>query len=270
MSNNEANTRLSDMRYSNARGKVIPLHHAFLTLQMKSSTRISAMVLPFIFMAAVWFALPTITSFWGDVMEYWMQRIYNGHAASNQISILGQSVNLPYPVLEAPAPSYDMVYWNLVICIELLVASFLIPGKFAPFNYLMRSAIIIQGSASLDRMFSSVMFPYTLPVYIQDMLSLSIYLIFLLPLTLAFVYYIFDFGIWRKLFLTTIMLGYFCIAIPCQYMLHAYLITEWTLLFLPLFYLLFGTLLDVLMFVAIYSIGMSWNSRESARQGRGL
>jgi hypothetical protein len=53
-------------------------------------------------------------------------------------------------------------------------------------------------------------------------------------------------------------------------MLHAYIIHEWTLLFLPLMYLLFGTLLDVLMFVSMYAFGMSWRSDAKAMHGRGL
>ena len=207
---------------------------------------------------------------WGHIFEFWMQGIYGGHAGSHSLRILGRVINLPYPMLEAEVPSFGAVYWNLLICIVLFLASFLMPQRITPVTYLVRATLLIQASASIDRMVSPGDFPYTLLLYLTDALALSIYLVFLLPVILGFVYYIFDFGLWRKVLLTVIMLAYFFVAIPCQYMLHAMIIHAWTLLFLPLMYLLFGTLLNVLMFVSIYAVGMSWHSNVKAMQGRGL
>ena len=259
-----------NLRYSNTSGKIIPLHHAFLTLRMHRASRVASFVLPIFFVAAIWLLLPVITTSWGSIFNFWMQNIYDGHVSYRPMTIFTQSVNIPYPVLEAALPSVDASYWNLVICIIVFVLSFLVSPRLAPFNYLMRSMLIIQASASIDRMLSPNFFPYTLPVYIQDMMYISIYLLFTLPIVLGFVYYIFDFGLWRKIMLTVFMFAYFLVAIPCQYMLHAYIIHEWTVLFLPIMYLLFGILLDVLMFMSIYSVGMSWHNNKTARQGRDL
>lgn len=261
-------TRLADLRYTNARGQIIPLHHAFLTLRMHSFSRISAIVLPIFFLALIWFFLPMIMTGWGAIFEFWMQKIYGGHISTQSTQFMGQYVNLPIFTLEAADPTDNMVRINLIVCVVSFVLSFLMPGNFAPFNYLVRSALIIQASASLDRLISPDFFPYTLQLYLHDSLSLSVYLVFLLPVTLGFVYYIFDFGLWRKLLLTALMHSYFFVAIPCQYMLHAYIIHEGTLLFLPILYLLFGPLLDVMMFVSIYALGMSWHNNTTARQGR--
>ena len=119
-------------------------------------------------------------------------------------------------------------------------------------------------------MLSPHFFPYTLKIYLLDAMVQCVYMLFLMPLILGMVYYIFDFTLWRKCLLTIMMLGYFIVAIPCQYMLHAYIIHEWTLLFLPLMYILLGIVMDVLMFVSIYAYGMSWQSRKEALQGRGI
>ena len=54
-----------------------------------------------------------------------------------------------------------------------------------------------------------------------------------------------------------------------QYILHAYALHHLTLLFLPLLYLVFGTFLDVMMFIALYSWGMSWRWQISRSAPRG-
>lgn len=268
--NDSFSGKLSTMRFTNAQGRIIPMHHAFLTVHMPKYSRITAMVLPLVFLLLVWLALPFIMHAWTAIMEFWMQLIYGVGVGLEETRILGRSLQVPYPLIYADDPSDDAVFWNLVICGLVFLISFIIPRRIAPFTYLMRATLLIQASASIARMVSPDTFPYTLPVYIVDALSLAMYLIFVLPVVLGFVYYIFDFGFIRKVLLTLVMLGYFFLTIPCQYALHAVIIHEWTLLFLPLMYLMFGTLMDVLMFIAIYAFGMSWHSNEKTMQGRGL
>lgn len=266
----DTKTRLSNMRYSNTSGRIIPLHHAFLTVEMSSFGRVSAIIMPAIFCALIWLFMPHIIEGWGNIFEFWMQKIYGGHASFKDVVILGQLLKMPFPLMEAATPSMHLVYVNLLVCVVAFLISFFVPRRLAPLNYLVRTALLIQATASIDRLIAPEGFPYTLEIYITDSLALAVYLVFLLPVVLGFVYYIFDFGFIRKILLTLLMLLYYYVTIPCQYMLHAVLIHEYTLIMLPLMYLLFGTLLDVLMFVSIYSFGMSWHSKKHALYGRGL
>jgi hypothetical protein len=48
--------------------------------------------------------------------------------------------------------------------------------------------------------------------------------------------------------------------IPLQYLLHACILRV-SLLFLPILYLAFGPFLDVVVFIAFYSWGMSWSPK---------
>jgi len=258
------------LRYGNTKGKIIPMHHAFKTLHLNRVSRVSAVVLPVLFMALVWLFLPWIFDVWDGIFNFWLERIYHMRASYWPVNILGQDLAIPYPALEADAPSHFMVQMNFWICLLVLAISIVFPLRGAPLTYLLRTALLIQGSASIDRMVSPDFFPYTLPIYLLDAMIQCVYMLFLIPVILGFVYYIFDFTIWRKVLITCLTIGYFLIAVPCQYMLHAYFIHEWTLLFLPLMYILFGIVIDVLMFVSIYSYGMSWRSRKEALQGRGL
>ncbi|MBY0544590.1 MAG: hypothetical protein K2Q14_03460 [Gammaproteobacteria bacterium] len=104
--------------------------------------------------------------------------------------------------------------------------------------------------------------PYELSNYIKGMLNLGIYLLLLLAPLLTLIYYIFDFAFWRKFAVTFFIIAYFIIALPLQYMLQALIISSVSMLFMPVLYLLFGALLDTLMFVGWYSWAMTWAGRE--------
>ena len=258
------------LRYSNAKGNIIPMHHAFKTLHLGSTSRMSAVVLPVFFGALVWLVLPLMFDVWSDIFGFWMRHMYKGGVGHSAVSILGQELSMPYPLLDAQLPSVLMVRINLAVCLVLFILSLLVSFGGVPLTYFIRAILLIQGSASVDRMLSPDTFPYALKTYMVDVMIQCAYMAFLLPFLLAVVYYIFDFSLWRKCFLTILMMGYFLVTVPCQYMLHAYIIHEGTLLFLPLMYMMFGVLLDVLMFVSMYAFGMSWKSRPAALQGRGI
>ena len=257
------------LRYQNTQGTVIPLHHAFKTIELSSISRMSAVLLPVLFLANFWLFLPMILDFWAGIINFWMQHIYAGNVGYESTTILGQDVLLPYPQLEAQLPSTYAVWINLLVCLLAFLISFLMPKRIIPLTYLLRTLLIIQASASVDRLISPDFFPYTLKIYMLDCLSLCVYMLMVLPILLGMVYYIFDFSIGRKCLLTLMMLGYYLFFIPCQYMLHAYLIHEFSLLVLPVLYIFFGVLMDVLTFVSIYAFGMSWTSHAEALYGRG-
>jgi hypothetical protein len=86
-----------------------------------------------------------------------------------------------------------------------------------------------------------------------------------IPLLLGFTFYLFDFSWLKKLGLTALALLHLSLFVPLQYLLQAYLLNQFSLLFLPLFALVGGLPLDVMIVVAFYSWGMSWQERGSRR-----
>ncbi len=263
--------RIEKLRFSNTRGAIIPLHHAFLTAPFGKFTRYGIISIPLLFMTAIWFAMPLIVQFWNEIISFWTNAIYKTSVNYSSMQILGQVLEIPTPALEAALPSDILVYGSLLICCFGFFLCFFMPSQWSPLSYLLRAALIIQASASIDRILSPDYFPYTLQAYIADAIALSLYLIFLLPALLGMVYYIFPISWWRKITMSIVMIAYFIIIVPFQYMLHSVLIYEWTLLFLPLFYLLFGVLLEVLMFICLYSIGISWRGDDKkAMSGRDI
>lgn len=56
------------------------------------------------------------------------------------------------------------------------------------------------------------------------------------------------------------------ILIPMQYVAHAYLIHTFSLLYMPVLFLMFGLMIDVFVFIAFYAWGMSWEGALQLRQ----
>jgi hypothetical protein len=61
--------------------------------------------------------------------------------------------------------------------------------------------------------------------------------------------------------LSLISMGYLTVFLPFQYMLQIYILRK-SILYMPLLYFAFGPFLDVLIFVSLYSWGMSWKSKN--------
>jgi hypothetical protein len=55
---------------------------------------------------------------------------------------------------------------------------------------------------------------------------------------------------------------------PPQYLVHAAIVAKFSLLFLPVLFMIFGTLLDVSILIALYGWAMSWRDREERLAGR--
>jgi len=130
-----------------------------------------------------------------------------------------------------------------------------------PWIYLLRFLVFLQGTSLVYFVFAAARFPHDLTSYTLSMLFFGTILIGLLPLILGFTYYLLDFSLLKRLALTAISAGYLIAFVPLQYMLHIYILRK-SILFMPLLYFAFGPSLDVLIFVSLYSWGMSWKSKN--------
>jgi len=59
------------------------------------------------------------------------------------------------------------------------------------------------------------------------------------------------------------LLVHLAVFLPLQAVVHAYVIYRGSLLTMPVLFLVFGVLLDVFVYVALYGWGMSWRSASA-------
>ncbi|HWU84389.1 MAG TPA: hypothetical protein VN028_03530 [Rhodocyclaceae bacterium] len=252
--------KLDDLRFRGFGGSVIKMHRAIYQVNLGRSNLLLPLLLPLLFNLLLLCFLSNILDLWQVLFGFWLDKLAPAGFVHMQPVDLGPyMLYLPTPVLSAAMPDSATWWLTLAGSLLLLLATFLIPPRrFLPLTYVVRAALLIQASALAFFYWLPGEFPHDSASYIGDALVMSLFFIFMVPWILGLTYYIFDFPLAQKLALTALVLAYFIVAFPMQYMLHAYALHHLSLLFLPLFYLIFGPFLDIMMFVALYSWGMSW------------
>jgi len=175
-------------------------------------------------------------------------------------------LRVPYLMVESSLPSFGTWVGGAVLTVVLLVASFLLPRRVLPIAYMLRIIAGFQLVAQVFFAFWPEAFPYDTSGYVHGMLITGVGFVALTPLLLGLAYFVFDFGFWRKLGLALLVMLFFSVFFPMQYMAHALALHHLSLLYLPLLFFVFGLPLDVVLFIALYGWGVSWKSRWYARE----
>ncbi|MBI4720740.1 MAG: hypothetical protein HY770_05890, partial [Chitinivibrionia bacterium] len=156
----------------------------------------------------------------------------------------------------------DFVTWwaGALGTLVLVMITFLMPYRLVPIVYLLRIVAFFQATAQIFFGFIPLEFPYAASGYVHGMFIGSLAFLSLMPFVLAFTFYILDISLIKKFALTLLIMVHICLLVPFQYMAHAYVLYNYSLLFLPLLFFIFGLPLNVLIFIAFYSWGASWKN----------
>lgn len=173
----------------------------------------------------------------------------------------GITLAVPYLDLPAPGPGPFLLLATGTATMAAFGATYYIARERVPLTYFLRTVLLIQATALVYCACSPGGFPYTLADYLRGLTTASLCILTLVPLVLGLTYYILDFSLLQKLFLTACIMGHLAVFIPVQYLTQAALIYHGSLLFMPVLYFLFGIPLNVLIFIALYGWGMSWEGR---------
>ena len=251
-----------ELRFRGHRGGEIRLHRGMVRLSLSPTDVAHAIVLA-VGLTLLWIeCLPITSRFWFNLFKYWIAPLN----MEGTISMLPQhwlrGVDLSLPFVNVQAGAITPLVWLVtsVVTIGAFAFTYFLGEEYAPWIYVIRALVFIQASALVYFAVASARFPHDVPTYTTGMLSFGIILVGMIPTVLAFTYYLFDFPLWKKLALTALLMGHLTLFFPLQYILHAYILHN-SILFMPLLYFAFGPFLDVLIFVCLYSWGMSWKAR---------
>ena len=241
------------------RGGIIPQHRAFSKLRVRPWAILTNIVLV-VGLSWAWIkVLPDVGILW--------QKIFLG--CSNFVGLhagiatvhknWGAHVQLDVPYLTIPASSPGAATWWITAFITsaVFLGSFYISEEELPLRYLARGLALLQFTALAYFAVAAARFPHDLSGYTVGMLVFGSVLIGLIPLVLGLTHFVFEFTWWQKLGLALLSMAHLTLLMPLQYFLHAYVLHN-SILFMPLLYFAFGPFLDVLIFIAFYSWGMSW------------
>lgn len=217
---------------------------------------------------AAWIvSIPRIASLWASLLSFWMQRLWPGTAVLVMDRTLVGHWRIPVPYFKVDAGPVDGWTWLAIAAgsVVLFALSYRIPSDTQlPFVYLLRAFAMIEWSALAYTKLAHQPLPHDSTEYCASMLLFGMVFIGLMPAILGFTFYIFDVSIWKKIALTAITIAHLTLFIPLQYLAHA-CILHVSLLFLPILYFALGPLVDVIVFIAFYSWGMSWASQHAGQ-----
>ena len=252
------------MRFRGFGGTSIQMHRSINQIRLSKTNILVSLGLPLLFTGLLVLLLSPILQFWKFVFGFWQPLLSpSGSVSIREVDLGRYAMSLPYPSFPSAHPAGQSWWVTLAVCLLIFVATFFIsPKRFLPLNYIVRACLLVQATALAYFFFLPCQFPYSPDSYIANALIMALIFIMLVPWGLGMTYYVFNFSLTRKIGLTALLLAYFVIAFPMQYLLHAYVLQEMSLLFMPLLYLVFGTFIDVMMFVALYSWAMSWQRAD--------
>jgi len=213
--------------------------------------------------------LPAMGDFWTVLFEQGHRLLgLPGAVERRGFAVLdGIEFAIPTLALEGTVPTDSTLGITAAITALLIAISLLFRDRWIPLAYFLRAVAIVQLTSVAYFAWFGAAFPYRLPEYVVGLLTAGLFLMGLVPLLLGLTFYFLDVSPIRKVGLTVAVLGHLALLLPLQAMLHASLITVLTIVVMPLLFLLFGFLLDVMVLVAFYGWAMSWPSslfREAA------
>jgi YaiO family outer membrane protein len=266
---------IHDLRRRGHKGGYILEHRAMLTSRWGGDKLISAAGLSIVLFLAWLFAMKWVSLLWAETLSFWSE-VLGMRAYVSMVHYRFENVysfSAPYLHFKSSVPDYVDLVVGAIITISVFIGTFFIPRRHLPLIYSLRVIVFFQACAQLFFTFVPLSFPYGASGYVHGLLIAGLALIAVVPVILAFTYYIFDFRFHKKVGLTLMVMGHFIIMIPLQFLAHAYILYHSSLLMLPLLFFVFGLPMNVMIFIGYYSWGASWKNTlyvEPALRGNGF
>ena len=256
--------RLAQLRLRGAQGGIIRKHRSMVQLEWTPRRAIRAAVLSLFGFLSVLALLPVLGRLWGQGMGWILPRLdLPAELGWHRVGIATLfDIEVPYPMLEGPWPGTPHLLAVGIGTAAILALSFLLPARFLPARYFLRFVAAIQTVSLGFFFFATPPFPYPLPGYLGGLLTVGMAVLALVPIALGFGFYIFDHSLGRQILITVLIVGHLAILLPLQGLIHAWLIHYLSLVVQPTLFFVFGLLVEVLVFVALYGWAMSWSGSE--------
>lgn len=253
--------RIDVLRDRGFRGGRIAPHRSMIGLEISRWLTIDLVVLPLMFALAVFVALDPLMDAWRWAFEALRVPLgLPGVVATRVVEVGPVAVAIPFYTAESFWPAAVDLRSGWILVAALAIPGALLRGRYTPLAYFLRALAVIQLTAQVWFSFAEPPFSYALSQYVAGLLVCGVVILLLSPILVAFTYFIFDFPLWQKLALATMLLLHLAVFLPLQAAVHAYVVYRGSLLAMPMLFLVFGVLLDVFVYVALYGWGMSWRS----------
>ena len=219
-------------------------------------------------LVVLWAALPWLGKAWQLMFEAARGYLRIDAPLGDQVLPLPFDLSFTVPSLAVPTPLPDAT--TLVIFAFGSAAVYLLamalPARFTPLTYFLRLLAVLMAIAVGFFALWPQAFPYRLQDQVFLVLTAGLVVMGLVPVILGLTLHVFDLAFWKKILLTLAILGHLAIFLPLQALAHLELTLRATAVVMPVLFLLFGLLPDVLIFVAFYGWALSWRGEFERKE----
>ena len=210
---------------------------------------------------------PWLMLFWHAVITLWSIRLGWPWRAESLASSEGA---LFFPQGDGTlSPSALTLGLTCVGLIAVWTGTAFFSDRFHPLKVTLRGLCLIQGVACAFFLLTPASFPYTVTRHLNSLLDMGYSLMLAVGPMLAL-----GWGILKQASVTKIaapigVLTYFAIMLPHKVLLHAWVLHQGSVLFMPLLFMCFSALMDLWIFIALYAWLASRLPRTSASANPG-
>jgi hypothetical protein len=247
-------------------GGAIAQHRAISRLHLPLQRLWVGLVLAIGLTALLLVLRPWVAQAWAVEIVWWLRALeLPGHfdvQGRGGDGVLALAV--PFIDVQLAAPNGWVPVWHGLVALGVWWAAGRMSDAAKPVAYLLRFAVLIHGASVLFFIFWPASFPHSVDLHTGSGLRQAWHLMLLAPWIHFATYYLFPFALWQRTLVTVLSWLFLFALTPLQYALHVALVQHMGLLVMPLLHLLFGVMLDIIGFVAIYGWAMGWNMPGAA------
>jgi len=242
---------LDALERARARTRRARPHRALVRLEV-APYLLQVLLLPAFFIALLLQCEPWLVAFWREFVMTWANLLGIPVIASDRPAGWGE-LRLVWEFVESPTllPSRSALWTALAAAALLFAGTFAMPARWLPLRYFAR--ILATLLAVSVGVFFAGGFPYSIGDHARVLSGGGFVLIATIPVMLALGYYVLRLPLAVKIFHTALMMLYFVVLVPLQIVVHLLLLQHLTLVIMPVLFLVFGVLLDFVLFIALYS-----------------
>ena len=249
------------------RGGVIAMHRSMVRYVLSPSDLITVVLLVLLLTFAWLLLLPYLGHLWVRIVDFGIHHLPLRAQLHVVTYHLGPYIRfeIPYPAMEAILP--NILTWQITTgaTLALFVGTFFLPASFIPITYLSRGILLLQASALVYFALIPAEFPHTPNSYLEGLFGSGMAIITVVPTLFGFTFFIFKFNLPQKIVLTALTMAHLSLFLPLQILAQA-LVLQKTVMFMPVLYIAFGLPMEVLIIIAFYAWGMTWNFRALERK----
>ena len=244
-----------------ARARLISIrpHRSLTSLKVTPYLLLQALLLPIVLCGLLLWMQPQLLKLWRYCIIFWSNQLALPFtlpfSLSSQINEAGSPLGLQWRQTgpDGQIPGLTNVAITTAATLLVFALSFRMKNQTTPLKYLVQIMCGLQICTLIFYQLNPVRFTGSVARHSEELMVMGYVVMLITPVMLAIGYYILNQSLLSKLFYTVVILVFFAIMVPHQVLVHALILKNVSTLVMPLLYICFGAVFDVLVFIALYS-----------------